>query len=519
LNPVEPNIHTMPLMPPHSSVPEPRAASAERSLRFLVLKSASVLAASQVVISLLTFLSYRIILGTLTKEEHGELFFVQQLGSFLMLCFAEAGMTTVTLGMVIHRPDTERRTIATLFKLRLMLGVAVSVLFVGLAAWYGWQFAPLFALSALGLLIAARSQVLRGALELRRKARSEQIPAAAAALSDAALLLAFLWFDREHLTTLTVLMWFVLASLPGLLGLLLLDKQWRTVRAAFDRERALEIVRAAFPVFVVVLMQQAHMLSDAFFLDLFCSKTEVGVYGAASRLMQQSVVLVLLLGQALFPVIARLSVEDVEQARTYMLHGVRASIVMGLAFGMFAAVAVEWLIWLSAGDQYRAYTNEFALFAFAVVPGFVQTLLLTLTTAIAWQHRNYVIFAVLVVVSLVGNLTLTPLYGTLGAITTKFIALLGSSVVALRVMSAYCGTAPVRRLSWQAVSGLVLCAAWVLGLMNFSTQIPSTFVRFLLTIPIFVGILLLTRLVTNNEWRMIAQALESVRERLRRPVQ
>ncbi len=471
------------------------------------------------VISLLTFLSYRIILGTLTKEEHGELFFVQQLGNFFMVCFAEAGMTTVTLGMVIQHPETERRTIATLFKMRLMLGFVVSVVFVGLAAWYGWQFAPLFALSALGLLIAARSHVLRGVLELKRKARSEQVPAALAALSDAVVLLVFLWFDREHLTTLTVLMWFVLASLPGFLGLLLLDNQWRTIRAAFDRNRALDIIRAAFPVFVVLLMQQAHMLSDAFFLDLFCSKTAVGIYGAASRLMQQSVVLVLLLGQALFPVIARLAVERVEQAQTYMLYGVRASIVMGLAFGLFAAVAVEWLIWLSAGTQYSAYTTEFVLFAFAVVPGFVQTLLLTLTTAIAWQHRNYSIFAVAVVLSLVGNLTLTPLYSTLGAITTKFLSLLGSSVIALRVMGEYCGTARVMRLSWQALAGLVLCAAWVGGLMIFSPQIPSTLVRFLLTIPIFVGILLLTRLVTRNEWRIILETLESVRKRSRSPVQ
>jgi O-antigen/teichoic acid export membrane protein len=378
--------------------------------RASVLRSTSVLAASQLVTSLLAFLTQRIVLSTFTKDENGAFFLVQQLGSLVMVCLVEAGMTTMTMGMVIRDPDRADAIIATLFKLRLLLWCGATAVLLGLGWWYGVDTVPLFLLFALSSFFTAKIPLQRSVLEIRRRAVSDQVPPSLAAIAEGSLLLALVWFDREHLSALSVLLWMLVASVPSFTSLLLLDKQGKRLRVPFDAAIAREIVRSSFPVFVVVVLQQFHTVSDALFLDFFASKSEVGVFGAVFRVIIQSLLFVGVFTQAMFPTLSKLYVEDLERCKHYALQGVRAIMLFGVAFGLFASSVMPWVIRLSSGATYEDNIVEFFLFTWAVVPAFVQGFLLTFNTAITWQRRNYAVFTVLVLVSLLGNLTLTPLY-------------------------------------------------------------------------------------------------------------
>jgi O-antigen/teichoic acid export membrane protein len=461
-----------------------------------IARGAWILVVSQVLNSLLTFLTNRIILSTFTKEEHGVFFLVQQIGVFMMTCFVEAGMTTVTMGMVIRNPERQASILATLFKLRFMLWCGAAAMLVGVGWWYGADMVPLLLLWAVACLTAAKIQVQRGVLEIVTRAANNQVPAALAGLLDVLLLLALVWFDREHLTVLTVLLWYALSSVPGFVWLLVRGKQWRTLQTAFRAEVAREIMRLSFPVFVVVLMQQAHSVADALFLDALCSKRDVGVFGAAFRLVQQAFVFVMLWAQAMFPIIARLHSENEEECRRMMLVGVRVVMLVGVAFGMLACAAMPWAVMLSSGAAYMENIPEFSLFVWAIVPGFVQALLLTLNTAILWQKRNYVIFGWLLGVTLIGNAVLTPHYGVQGAIVTKMLSLTVSSAVALKVMAEFCGARPVVRL---AAGFVVACAVGAVWSAVAPMYVPSVLARFCATIPIFAVLVAATRLLTRRD--------------------
>jgi O-antigen/teichoic acid export membrane protein len=466
------------------------------------------LIASQILNALFSFLTNRIILSAFTKDEFGTFFLVQQIGLSLLTCIVEAGMTTVTMGIVIRSPDRTDSIIATLFKLRLWLWCAASLVLAGVGIWYGADMIPLLLLWSLSCLIAAKSQLQRGVLEITTRAANNQILAAGAGLTDAVLLLGFVWFDRAHLTVLTVLVWYVLSSVPGFVLLLVRNRQWRSLRMAFDASIAREIVRLSFPVFVVVLMQQAHGVADALFLDAVCSKKDVGIYGAAYRLVQQSFVFVTLFAQAMFPTLARLHSENLEECKRIFLLGVRMVMLAGIAFGMLACAAMPFMVMLSSGASYMDNVSEFSLFAWAVVPGFVQVLLLTLNTAILWQKRNYAMFGWLLGVTLLGNAILTPHFGVTGAITAKMLALVASSAVALIVMAEFCGKQPVMRLAAGFVVALCAGVAWTYFLPNYAA---SVLVRFCATIPIFALIAVGTGLLTKHDTVIAVAIMKKLR--------
>jgi O-antigen/teichoic acid export membrane protein len=508
---------------------------AESSLR-RIMSSFGILLLSQMLSALLAFFTYRLILSTFTKAEHGELFWVQQVGTLVLTCLVEAGMTTVTLGIIIRQQqianlNTALNTtlnadssadssveviIATLFKLRLALWTAATLVLAGVGFLHSVDTVPLLVLWAVQCFFAGKIQLLRGVLELRRKSFSDQIPSALASIADSVLLLALVWLDREHLTTLSVLCWAVLSAIPGFVWLLLQDKQWRNLRLPFDAGIARQIFRESYPVLIVVLLQQAQDKADALFLNAFATPAELGVYGAGYRLVAQALVMVIAFAQAVYPTITRLHASEPERAQQAVFDATRAVMLLSIAFGLLASVAMPIIIHLSSGTAYMDNQQEFTLFVWATVLGFVQVFLLVINTAIGWQHRNYAVFGTLLAVSLLGNILLTPLYHVLGAIATKLLSNAFASGVALWVLRDLCGARRVGGLSLRYGAALVVSAGVAWGLVELtlpaavgSSENLEIVLRFCLAMPIFVVVMMTAGLLTRKDLVFVRGALHS----------
>jgi O-antigen/teichoic acid export membrane protein len=537
----------------------------------IIAKSTAVLIISHIAGALLTLLTYRIVLSTLTKDEFGSLFWVQQTGMLVLTVLVEAGMTTMTMGMVVRSPERADVIIATLFRLRVLMFTLALCCLIVLSLWCDAALTPLFVLWSVHVWLSGKTSLFRGIIEMRTRAASNQVPAALASIIDSVILLVLVWFDREHLTTLSMMVWCALCVLPSTVWLMLRAREWKTLKAPFDASVAREIIRVSLPVFVVVVLQQIHDKADTLFLDAFATKAEVGIYGAAYRLAMQAFVVVVLIAHAMFPVVTalaagseqhanqeqsehsehtthqtegyhsgRLTSTATAKASVYLLFGTRIIMVCALGFAMLASATMPWLIQLTAGALYMDATNDFVLFVWAVAFGFVQVFLLTMNGAIGWQSRNYGIFGILVAVTLTGNFALTPLLSVKGALITKAVAFGLSSLAALKVLSEYCGSNAVRKLTVQFCIALAgggasvivllepqwLCSVlthplgWVfpsggMHVQNILDGIAGAFratvVRFVLTMAIFAALLAVSGIIGRREIETIRSLLQARR--------
>ncbi len=472
-----------------------------------IISGTSIIVFTQVLSALLSFVTYRIIQSTFTKEENGEFFWIQQVGAFVMTCFVEAGMTTIATGIAVREPENEAAIISTLFKLRFVLWCAGTFILMALCFWYGWDLTIPMMLWAVHLFLSGKIALLRSVLEIRRRARSNQLLPSLAMLLDSVLLVVLVWMDARHLTTLTVMGWLVLSALPGFVWMLLLDKNWHILRAPFEVPWAKALWQASMPVFVVVLLQQGHTIADTMVLDYFGTKIDVGIYAAAYRLVAPTLVFVVALATAMFPTIAAFSVGDVERSRSYILQGVKLVVLFAIGFAMTASAALPWLIHLSSGALYMDNQKEFFFFVWAIVPSFVVTFLLTINTAISWQRRNYSIFGTLFLTTIVADFILIPPYHVIGAIASKALACTLAAAIAFKVLAEYCGTKAVVNLIMRSL----LLIGGAIGEALFLPTIASTLACFLLTIPIFVLLVIVTGFVGKREIDIARSFVRSIR--------
>ena len=227
-----------------------------------------------------------------------------------------------------------------------------------------------------------------------------------------------------------------------------------------QRSRLLPLLRAGFPVGVAVMLLTVLLRIDMVILSLIAGNKEVGIYGAAFRIVESTMFLSWSFSGAIFPWFSRMRVENRSQiARGYEL-GLVVLLSLLTPLGVGCALLAAPIVHLIYGGRYDGSITPLRLLGAVVIAYGVNTLTNSTLAANDRPRLMHRILLVTLVQNIVMNLLLIPPYGATGAALTAAVSALLLSMLSIRQAIKALGRLRLLRvLLAPAVGGAAMSAA------------------------------------------------------------
>ncbi|MBU3699154.1 MAG: hypothetical protein FGM33_03965 [Candidatus Kapabacteria bacterium] len=394
---------------------------------------------SQIVTLLLVFVAQRLILSTLDPASNGTLFLERRLTEVVVGILADFGMNGIVVRRVAQQPERAGQILASAFYVRLGLW-SVCTIAVAVAG-----FASQLALSdvllwAFYMLIASRSALLRYTLETRLRAMSDFRLPSLLAVADALIFAALITFWRESLTPSLVIQAFVVSAIPGFVILMVVDRGRSTSWTAASRTEMRAIISEALPVVAATVLIAVHDKVDAFLVESFSGRADVGVLGAAyTTLGPLLAVIPMAVSYAAMPDVARLLTSDESKGLDVAVGVMKHLLVISLVVTSVATILMPLFVDVVTKGRYLDALDLFVWFVWSAP--FVAILVYAQELSVALRRQGNLLYiaAALVLSTLGFGLLLIPSMSSLGAVVAKIITSVVGAVVSLGMLRASLG--------------------------------------------------------------------------------
>lgn len=455
---------------------------------------------SQAAVLVLVFFAQRYILSALTPSENGTLFLERRLTELFVGLLADFGMNGVVLRRAAQEPHRRLEIVASAAWLRIALWgcmtciVAVYVLFtngplVDVLMWSTF------------LLIASRTTLLRYTLEIQHRASSRFVLPSVVALVDAVLFFALIWLFRDQCTPTSVIAMFLVSAVPGFIAVVLIGKGQALLpqNARLAEMRALIVESVPMLAFIVLWGFQDKV--DAAILEMFASRSDVGVLGAAYTslgpvisLLPQTLALVAL------PEISRLIQSDRRRAIGLTSGLIRLTLLASSAIAVVAIMMIPSFIAYVTGGRYINSVDVFSLFVWTAPCIGVLVLIQESLVAMGRQRETLWIALAMLIGTIAGGVVLVPQYQTYGSVMAKVLASVAGALVALAVLYRSAGGLLERGLILRSVVfGVgVVGTSYGLRASQLSVQMYAA-----IMIVSFVALAMVLRIITIQELRSL----------------
>ncbi len=282
---------------------------------------------------------------------------------------ADLGLTLVTT-QLISRPGVDQsRVMSNLFSFRLVTAGAVIVL-APLVVWllpYDAVIKQGVAVSAVAFLFVILSQIFVSLFQ--KELRTDKI-AIAEVISRIVVLvgtIAAISYDRGVI----VLLW-VLATGNGISFLLhyVFSRSYVRLRWQYDVEVWKDIAKRAWPLTLTIVLNLVYLKTDTLLLSLLKNQADVGLYGAAYRVIDVLVTVPFMIGGTVLPIFAfRWAAGDREAFKRVWQKVFDASTIFAWPLVAGGFVLAGPIMKIVAGEDFRGAGPILQILIFAV--GFI----------------------------------------------------------------------------------------------------------------------------------------------------
>lgn len=348
---------------------------------------------------------------------------------------ADFGITLVTVQMIsgVNDKNREAKILNNLFSFRLIsiiLFLALSPLVLWLMP-YNAAIKTGVLITALYFIFPALSQVIIGLLQKRL---SMDRAALAEVLSRLVLIIGILivWFFRFDLNG--ILIATVISGASSFLFHYLFALKFVTIKCAWDTSLFKEIIQRSWPLAITIILNLIYLRTDIIFLSLFKGANEVGLYGAAYKVVDVLTTLPFLFAGLILPI---LTASWLENKAAYF------KVVLQKSFDFMAILAIPLIVGgqLLAGPVMRAVAGKdfsqsgaiLKLLIIAVAAIFLGTMFSHAVIALDKQKKLIGFYAFTSISSLIAYFILIPRFSYFGAAAVTIY-----SEVMIAIFSAYC---------------------------------------------------------------------------------
>lgn len=381
---------------------------------------------------------------------------------------ADLGLTLVTVQMISRPGVDENKILNNLFGLRLVS----IILFLGLAPLVA-IFLPYPVFVKIGILIAALSfifpalsQVLIGLFQKRLRMDKAVIAETASRI----LLVFGTWWVLASNGGLNGILWVSVASAAlNFIVSYFLSTTYYLLKPAFNLSVWKEIFKLSWPLAITIVLNLLYLKTDTLILSLIKSPGEVGLYGAAYRIIDVLTTLPFMFAGIILPI---LTSSWFEQKKEYFNSVLQKSFDLMAIFSIpiiaGTLVLAEPLIVLVAGNEFAGSGLILKILIFALAAIFLGCMFAHAVIAINRQKKMIGSYVYVSITSVVLYLILIPRFSYYGAAAVTIY-----SELAIAFLSAYVVWRYTKFIPSFKIVIRVLISSFILWL--FLYLIPNNF--------------------------------------------
>ena len=390
---------------------------------------------------------------------------VDELGRYayvLAFCFpfgalADFGLATLAIRDASRAPAHAPRVIAVARRASVTLAVASSAAMVGLALLLGHETAVVAAIGLGGLASIVSALTMPSLVLLTARERMDRLSLyrVVAALLSSAITAGVLAVGGGVVALLAgsliagLVMWRVAQRLAG---------RGHTT-AAIPTGAAGAMLRRAVPFGVLMAGFALYYRIDMVMLEWLAAPGELGRYAAAYRFLDAVIALAASLGGPLFPRLASVAVTAPAEARRLLESGWRPLLALGLPLTIGTLAVADDLVALLFGPEFSGAGRLLRLLILGTLPLFWVNVASHALIAADRVWALVGVYALSVLVNVVGNAILVPRWGATGAALATVACEWLNLVLVVRLLRAAFGVRVSTTGLWRyAVAILAMLA-------------------------------------------------------------
>src|SRR3989344_1142293 len=325
------------------------------------------------------------------------------------------GLTPVTAQMMSEQKFDKQKLFQNLLGFRFV----TAILFLGLAPLialffpYNREVKIAISFTSLGFMAIAMNQVLVGLYQTKLKMHIVSLGEVVGRIA----LVAGIWLIiQKGLGFLPIMGAVTIASLVYTVLLWVRGRQETPVGLAFDREIWRAIITKMWPIAISIIFNVVYLKGDVVLLSLLAAPAEVGLYGAAYRVLDVMTQSAMMLMGVLLPLLAfSWSRGNKEEFKKRYQQSFDAMMLFALPMMIGTIALANPIMKFIAGLQFASSGGILAILAIAVFGVYLGAVFGHSAVAIDKQKQTMWIYISDAVITLAGYLIFIPRFGLYGA--------------------------------------------------------------------------------------------------------
>jgi O-antigen/teichoic acid export membrane protein len=275
------------------------------------------------------------------------------------------------------------------------------------------------------------------------------------------------------------------------------------------------VLKRSWPIGLAIVFNLLYFKADTLILSLVRSQSEVGIYGAAYRVLEILVTLPFMYAGVLLPIIAKSwATGDRERYSRLLSNSLNAMMLMAAPLVAGTLVLAHRGMVLVAGNEFTLSGDVLRILVLAVGAIFFSTISSYGIVALDAQKKMLPIYVAVALITLVGYIIFIPTYGMWAAawltVFSESCVALGATIMCLKLSGARWHPLPSFKALLSAVAmGFIL---WPLK------DLPLIF-SFLIGALVYFLLVVATRAVSKETLREIISVRHAVPPKLDNPLQ
>lgn len=342
--------------------------------------------------------------------------------AYLFTFIADLGLYNLLTKEIGHLEGKEEKNITSLIISLRLISLAISL---GVGIIVSLPFTTLLGVSTQAIVLASLmygflslSQVLMGVFQ---KYLHMEWPALSEITGRSFMLLGLVALLYVNALPSDYHIFLLFPALAALLALLLnVRGARRFIRFtfAFDAKEWKHLFATTFPIGAAIILTAVYFKLDTLFIAFFRSQTEVGLYNAAYRILENLIFFPAAFVGILMPHLSRTALTDKKGFNTFFQYAFDILLIISLPLVCGIIFEAPRIIGLIAGEEFIAASGALVILAFATGIIFFSTLFSQALIALDLQKYLLWVYGFAALMNVTLNFFIVPLYGYIGAAVT-----------------------------------------------------------------------------------------------------
>ena len=370
--------------------------------------------ASKFIATLLGLIAIAVITRYLGLAGFGQYTIIITFLSFFGI-LADLGLTLVTVQM-ISRPDVDQdKVISNLFSLRLIS----AIIFLGLAPLvvflfpYDMAVKMGVAVTTLSFFFIALNQILVGVFQ--KNLRMDKVSIAEVA-GRVILVIGVLIAVRLNYGLIGIMVATVISNAINFLFHYIFSIKFVKIKLSFDKEVWKDIIKKSWPLAITIAFNLVYLKTDTLILSLIKTQAEVGIYGAAYKVIDVFITIPFMFAGIVLPIItASWAEKNIDRFKAVMQKSFDALVILAVPLTIGTQFLAKPIMTLVAGEDFSSSGSVLRILILAASIIFFGSMFTHGVIAINKQKKIISVYIFTGITAVIGYLIFIPRYSYFGA--------------------------------------------------------------------------------------------------------